>query len=124
MLAMSTPVLFFIIGFLTCFILSDLVYAIKTAIDINKLIAKIADAKEEVGRIKAELETKILSNQRINQLNQRIENLRHERAQDGKKIGFIKRDYLKAHPTSRFSNSKFNEAYKELKQKIADRKKK
>lgn len=120
---MSVPALYFTGGFISCLIVSDLVYAIKTAIDMNKILAKIAEIKDELAETKAELEQRINSNEKVVQLNQRIEKLKQER-ENREKLSFFKKDFLNAHPTAKFSNARFNDALKELKEKISEKKNK
>lgn len=120
-LRMSVPLLYFAGGFITCLMVSDLVYAIKTAIDINKILAKISDVREQIAEAREELENKINSNERVVQLNEKIAALKAERDKK-EKLGFFKKDFIKAHPTARFSNERINDALKELKEKLSNKK--
>lgn len=122
-LAMSIPALYFSGGFITCLVVSDLVYAIKTALDMNKILAKISQVREDISEARRELSEKISSNERVIQLNEKIEKLKAFSDQKEKSLGFFKRDYINAHPTAKFSNVKLNEAWKEVKEKIEETRK-
>ncbi|MGN0601094.1 MAG: EscU/YscU/HrcU family type III secretion system export apparatus switch protein [Oscillospiraceae bacterium] len=99
---------------------SDLVYAIRTALDVNKILAAITQIKEEIAKTKEELAERFEETEAAAQLNAKIEKLRAERKRHAEKLGFFKKDYILAHPTAR--SQRFNEALEDLREYLAKRK--
>lgn len=101
--------------------LSDMVYAFKTALDVNKLLAKITKIKEEMSQIKKQIEEKTENSEITAKLREKLQLLKNEHSVTMDKIGFFRTNLIKAHPTAR--SIKFNEALLEVREKINQRKK-
>lgn len=97
----------------------DLAYAVRTALDVNKLLSAITVAKAEITELRQELTQRIEENESAVLLNERIEKLKLEHKKRIERLGFFKKDFILAHPTAR--SKRFNEALEELKQKLEKR---
>ncbi len=100
----------------TVIFLTDLVYAIRTAINVNKLLAAITSIKSEIAALKEELSQRLEESEKVAALNARIEKLRDDRINITEKIGFFKKDFIRANPTAK--SRWFNEALEELRERI------
>ena len=122
-LAMSIPALYFSGGFITCLVVSDLVYAIKIALDMNKILAKISQVREDISEARRELRKKSTPTNVLFNLTRKSKSSKPFPIRRKKALDFFKRDYINAHPTAKFSNVKLNEAWKEVKEKIEETRK-
>lgn len=95
----------------------DLIYAVRTALDVNKLLAAITEIKAEIIASKQELSERIDENEYAIQLNERIEKLRCDVKKHLDKLGYLKKNFILAHPTAR--SQKFNEALDLLKSRLS-----
>lgn len=118
-LSISSLTLIIIDSFISIVFVTDLIYAVRTAIDVNKLLATITNIRAEITSVKKEISQRIEENESVVQLNERIEKLRLERNRRIEKLGFFKKNFILAHPTAR--SKRFNEALEELKQKLGNR---
>lgn len=101
----------------TAVFMTDLVYAVRTALDVNKLLAAVTDIKIEIAKAKDELSQRIEESERVIALNAKIEKLRADSAKLTEKISFFKKDLIRANPTAR--SRRFNEALEELRERIS-----
>lgn len=99
---------------------SDLVYAIRTALDVNKILARMTEIKAELVKTKGEIATKIGDSDAVISAEERLRQLKMEMSKVTSKIDFIKKDFILAHPTAR--SPKFNEALSEVREKLNNRK--
>ena len=116
-LKMPQTVLIIIVAVISCIFVSDLIYAVRTALDVNKLLEALSEIRLQLELAKAELSQKIQESGHSSSLNERINNLRAERIKLTEKIGFFKKDFILAHPTAR--SQRFNEALTELREKLS-----
>lgn len=98
---------------------ADTVVAVRTALDLNKFLAKLTQVKEEADRLRAELAQKRQRDMEAQRL--RLEELRRELNQLIERAGFWKSQLVKAHPSARSRN--FNEALDILRSRISQRRK-
>lgn len=117
---MSGSLTLIITAVISALFISDLVYAVRTALDLNKLLAKITEIRSELAKAKEELELKLESSERASAAAARIEALRADKAKLTERIGFFKKDFILAHPTAR--SQKFNEALSELRERLQKKK--
>ena len=97
--------------------IADLIYAVRTALDINKLLEAITEIKAEIAEAKQELSERIDENEYTKRLNERIEKLHSDVKKRLEKPGYFKKDFILAHPTAR--SQKFNEALDMLKTRLS-----
>ncbi len=119
-LSMSSTVMAIALTVITAVFISDLIYAVRTALDVNKLLEKITVIKAELARSREELAARLEESERAAAINARIEALRADMARLTDRIGFFKRNFILAHPTAR--SAKFNEALCEIREKLRKRK--
>lgn len=117
---MSSTVMAIALTVITAVFISDLIYAVRTALDVNKLLEKITVIKAELARSREELAARLEESERAAAINARIEALRADMARLTDRIGFFKRNFILAHPTAR--SAKFNEALCEIREKLRKRK--
>lgn len=115
-LHMSDTAIIVVDCIVTVIFLTDLVYAIRTAINVNKLLAAITSIKSEIAELKEELSQRLEESEKVAALNARIEKLRADRINITEKIGFFKKDFIRANPTAK--SRWFNEALEELRERI------
>ncbi|MGN1134096.1 MAG: hypothetical protein ACI4RN_06540 [Oscillospiraceae bacterium] len=101
--------------------ISDLVYAIRTAIDVNKILEALTKIKKDLESTKAELSLKLSESDAAIRLNQKLEKLSSDRKKLTEKLDYFKRDFILAHPTAR--SNKFNDALNEIRKEISSRRK-
>lgn len=111
-----------IVAVISCLFVSDTIYAFKTALDVNKLLEKITKIKSELEQLKAQLNEKLESSERSARIHARIAELKAEHSAMLEKISYFHKELIKAHPSA--TSSRFNEALKELKAKIYERRNK
>lgn len=121
-LGSSTVIVIVIDSVVSVIFVTDLAYSIRTALDVNKMLAAITQIKEDIADAKTELAQRIEGSEAAVQLNSRIEKMRADRDKATEKLGFFKRDFILAHPTAR--SNRFNEALEELRETLANRRKK
>lgn len=107
---------------ISCFFVSDTIVAFRTAFDMNKLLEKITNIKQELEQLKVQLTSKFESNEKAVILTDRINELKEQLSNLIEKIGFLTKNLINAHPTA--SSKNFNEALKDVRAKINERKKK
>ncbi len=100
----------------------DLIYAIRTALDVNKLLAALTTVKNDFEKTKAELALKLSENDTAVRLNQKLDKLKADHQKLTQKLDYFKRDFILAHPTAR--SNRFNDALDEIRKEIANRRKK
>ena len=86
---MSGSLTLIITAVISALFISDLVYAVRTALDVNKLLAKITEIRSELAKAKEELELKLESSERASAAAARIEALRADKAKLTERIGFF-----------------------------------
>lgn len=120
-LGIPTVIIIIIDSIITAVFISDLIYAVRTALDVNKILASITQIKEDIAAARRELSQKIEESDAAGQLTEKIEKLKSDSARYKEKLGFFKKDYILAHPTAR--SRRFNEALEELREYLAKKKK-
>ncbi len=120
-LSMSRTLMIVVLSAVTAVFICDLIYAVRTALDVNKLLAKITDIKAELARSREELAARLEESERAAAISEKIENLRADMAKLTDRIGFFKKDFILAHPTAR--SAKFNEALAEIRERLQKKKK-
>ncbi|MEG0614366.1 MAG: putative ABC transporter permease [Oscillospiraceae bacterium] len=100
--------------------ISDTLYAFRTAFDVNKLLAKITAIKAELEKLKTQLSDKIDNSEAATQVRERYLELKSELMNIFEKMGFFKEQLIKANPHARSKN--FNEALKEVRVKLSEKK--
>ncbi|MDE6103276.1 MAG: hypothetical protein K2F60_01960 [Oscillospiraceae bacterium] len=104
----------------------DFIASAKAAIDINNILKRLTEIKNEIAdikiKIKDQLDDSLESNSKLTPLKQKLEQLKSEHKTQSNKISFFKINFLNAHPN--FHSLKFNNALTELKIKINEKKKK
>lgn len=119
--AIPRTVLFAILGVISVIFVYDLVHSFITAFYVNNLLAKMTDIKSELANVKSQISNKVENSEITASLHKKAEKLNREKEKLTEKIGFFKKDFIKAHPTAK--SEKFNEALIELKDKIYKHKK-
>ncbi|MGN0622844.1 MAG: hypothetical protein ACI4JA_02700 [Oscillospiraceae bacterium] len=114
-LGMPKTLLMIILSVITLIFISDLIYAVRTALDVNKLLAKLSEIRLQIELAKAELAQR----REQSETAAKLEELRADFARLTEKISFFKRDFILAHPTAR--SQKFNEALTELRERLSKR---
>lgn len=119
----------------------DLVYSVKTALDVTKMLTKLTEVKAEMEKKAAELEQKkeelehrlvehradveIRIEDKLEAEEQaakkRLAELREEYERAAEKMDFFRRSFIAAHPSA--SSEKFGTALQDLKERINNRKK-
>ena len=112
-LGISASLTYIIIIVISVILVSDFVYAVRTALDVNKLLEKITNIKQELDQLKIQLAGKIENSERATNLRNRSQELKNELSGVYNKINFFNKELIKAHPNA--SSKNFNEALKELK---------
>jgi len=93
--------------------LADMVYSVKTALDVKNILVRMTQIKNEVESLV--LQT-IINSEKAHVLKERIAKLSHERQLIIDKLSFYKKALLRANP--RAKSEKFNDALKDLKRSI------
>lgn len=75
-LSMSRTLMIVVLSAVTAVFICDLIYAVRTALDVNKLLAKITDIKAELARSREELAARLEESERAAAISEKIENLR------------------------------------------------
>lgn len=114
-LGIPKTLMIIILSVITVIFISDLIYAVRTALDVNKLLEKLSDIHAQIELARAELAQR----REKSDVNAKLEELRADFARLTDKIGFFKRDFILAHPTAR--SQKFNIALTELKERLSKR---
>ena len=104
---------------ISCLFVSDMVYAFKTALDLNKLLEKITKLKAEAATIRKQI-SEDKSNKKAH-LHTRLQNLKDEHKATIEKIGFFRANMVKAHPNAQ--SLRFNEALQDVRERLNNRKK-
>lgn len=91
--------------------LCDAVYAIKTALDVNRLLANITRVREELAALRRQKEP-----------GERMERLKNELSALYERFSVFMKSLVRAHPTAQ--SRQFNEALTDLKERLSSRKKK
>ena len=104
---------------LTVFIVSDAVYAFKTAFDMNKFLAKMEDIRTELEEKAVLLENRVENSEYVQEIRSRVEELKAERREMVSRLGYFKRSLINAHPTA--VSDKFNESLKELRLELREK---
>lgn len=102
-----------------CLMAADTVVAVRTALDLNKLLAKLTQIKSEADRLRVEIvqrRERDMAAQRA-----KLEKLRKELNSLTERAGFWKSQLVKAHPSARSKN--FDEALGILRGRISERRK-
>lgn len=120
-LGSPTVVVITINSVISVIFVTDLAYSIRTALDVNKMLAAITHIKDEIADARAELAQRIEGSEAAVQLNARIEKLRTDRDKINERLNFFKKDFILAHPTAR--SKRFNDALEELRENLAKRRK-
>lgn len=105
--------------------LSDTVYAIKTAFDVNIILDKLTRIKEEtevqLELLKEDINVKLDENERIANARLRLSELKAEYSETFNKIDFFRKSLITSHPSS--ISHKFNDTLKELRDKLVNKNK-
>ncbi|WP_124100812.1 putative ABC transporter permease [Ruminococcus sp. Marseille-P6503] len=120
-LSMSRALMTAVLSAVTAVFVCDLIYAVRTALDVNKLLAKITDIKAELAKSREELSARFEESERAAAISEKIEKLKADMQRLTERIGFFKKDFILAHPTAR--SAKFNEALSEIRERLQKKKK-
>lgn len=118
-LSLSNAMLIAMFTVLTVFIVSDAVYAFKTAFDMNKFLAKMEDIRTELEEKAVLLENRVENSEYVQEIRSRVEELKAERREMVSRLGYFKRSLINAHPTA--VSDKFNESLKELRLELREK---
>ncbi len=97
---------------------SDVVYSVKTAFDVKKVLAKLTEIKNEIEKL---ISQSVEKSERAQAIKDKIQSLNTERQKVFTKISFYPRQLLKAHPHA--TSSRFSEALRDVKESIVNRRK-
>ena len=97
---------------------SDVVYSVKTAFDVRKVLAKLTEIKNEIENL---ISQSVEKSERAQAIKDKIQSLNAERQKVFSKLSFYPRQLLKAHPHA--TSSRFSEALKDVKESIVNRRK-
>ena len=103
-----------------CLMAVDTVAAVRTTLDLNKLLAKLTQVKAEADRLRAEMAQRRERDAAVQR--EKIERLRKELNSLAERAGFWKNQLIQAHPSARSRN--FDEALGLLRSKANQRRKK
>ncbi len=98
---------------------ADLIISAKAAIDVNNILKRMTEIREELAQLNTKLKEAAEENQHIEGIKQKIQQLQSERSNVSGRINFLKKDFINAHPHAK--STKFNTALTELKIKIHDK---
>lgn len=118
-LSMTKKFTLILVIIMSCYILSDTIYAFRTAFDVNKLLENITRIKMEIEQLKAQLAEKVETSEHTAAIRNRMQDLKAELGMTLNKINFFNKQLIKAHPHaySRY----FNEALKEVRARINEK---
>lgn len=97
---------------------SDVIFSVKSAFDIKHVMEKLSEAKDEINNI---ISQRVENSEAAMAIKERINKLNSERQKLISKLGFFNRSQIRSHPKA--TSSRFSEAYKEIKDAIAKRRK-
>lgn len=105
---------------LTVFV-ADLIISAKSAIDVNNILKRMTEIREEITQLNAKLKESAENseNRHIEIIKQKIQQLQSERTSVSERLNFLKKDFINAHP--RAKSTKFNNALTELKIRIHEK---
>lgn len=112
-----TATLVIIISISAIFVV-DVVYSVKTAFDVRKVLAKLTDIKNEIEKL---ISQSVEKSERAQAIKDKIQSLNAERQKVFSKLSFYPRQLLKAHPHA--TSSRFSEALRDVKESIVNRRK-
>ncbi|MCX7657176.1 MAG: hypothetical protein N2Z57_00715 [Oscillospiraceae bacterium] len=118
-LSIPVKVSYVIIYIISAIFIADAISAIRTAVDVNKLLENITMVKNEINNLKEQLSEKMENSEYSAKLKERLQELKDELSTLTEKIGFFKRQLIKAHP--RAYSKYFNDALKEVRIKLIER---
>lgn len=96
--------------------IADLVISVKSVVDINHIIKRMTEIKEELATLNQKLRENAGKSENIDHIRDKIKQLHSENTGILKRLNFFKRDIINAHP--RAHSIKFNNALTELKLKL------
>lgn len=99
--------------------IADLIISAKSAIDVNNILKRMTEIREEISQLNAKLKENAEENPHIESIKQKIQQLQSEHSSVSERLNFLKKDLINAHPRAR--STKFNNALTELKIKIKEK---
>lgn len=99
--------------------IADIIISAKSAIDVNNILKRMTEIREEIAQLNAKLKENADENLRIESIKQKIQQLQSERTSVSERLNYLKKDLINAHPRAR--STKFNNALTELKIKIKEK---
>ncbi len=120
-LKLSSNLIMIIDIILMVLFISDFIVSAKAAIDVNNILKRMTEIKEEITQLNNRLKDNptISENHHIESIKNKIKQLQSERSNISNRISFLKMDLINAHPKAK--STKFNNALTELKNKIRDK---
>ena len=118
-LHIDTKLTLILVIIISLYILSDSVYAFRTAFDVNKLLENITRIKEEIEQLKLQLTEKVEASEHATIILNNMQELKNELSMKLNKISFFNKQLIKAHPHaySRY----FNDALKEVRTRLNEK---
>lgn len=117
----STLIIISDIILLTDFI-TDLIISAKSAVDINNILKRMTEIREEISQLNAKLKENAEEYKYIENIKKKIQQLQSEFSSVSERLNYLKKDLINAHPHA--ISTKFNNALTELKTKIHEKSKK
>lgn len=121
---LDNPVIIIIDTILIIIFAADLIASAKSAIDVNHLLKRLTEIREELSQLNSKLREAAENSEKrhMESISHKIQQLQKERNSASDHLNFLKKDLINAHPRAR--STKFNNALTELKIKIRNKDKK